>query len=208
MTTIYLIRHSKALKNVVYDNDFSLQYQNEHLVLSSDGERKAFLFSQKEFLKGIDVVFSSHYVRALATAKYIAEKNGKNLLVMKEFGERKHGVSSWEELPSGFEQKQFLDSEFKVGDGESRSDVSFRMSEALKRVFDSYKNNTIAIVSHATAITFLLISLGYMNYEGIFINDKLVLPKDFVWDNLDTIKLVFDDRYNLLDVIVIKNDIL
>lgn len=208
MTTIYLIRHSRASKDIIYNDTFSLQYQNENLVLSSEGEMMASLFSKKEFLKTIDVVISSHYIRALGTAKYIAENNGKNVFVMEEFGERKHGVSSWDELPSNFEQKQFLDSEFKVFDGESRSDVSLRMNNALKKVFDSYKNKTIAIVSHATAITFLLMSFGYMNEEGIFINDKLILPKDFIWNNLDTIKLKFDDQYNLLDAVIIKNDIL
>ena len=208
MTTIYLIRHSKVLKSIVYNDEVSLQCQNESWVLSSDGEMMASLFSKKEFLKEVDVVISSHYIRALGTAKYIAENNGKNVLIMKEFGERRHGVSSWAELPNGFEQKQFLDSEFKVGKGESRGDVSLRMTTALKKVLDSYKNKTIAIVSHATAITFLLMSFGHMNEAGIFINDKLVLPKDFIWNNLDTIKLEFDDQYNLLDVAVIKNDIL
>ena len=208
MTTVYLIRHSKALKEVVYGPDFPLQYQNENWVLSSEGEIKASLFSKKTFLQDVDVVISSNYIRAIATAKYISENNSKNLLVMKEFGERKHGVSSWDELPSNFEQQQFLDGEFKVGDGESRMDVSRRMNTALKKIVDTYNNKTIAIVSHATAITFLLILLGTMNEDGIFINDKLVLPKDFVWDNLDTIKLEFDDQYNLFDVVVIKNDIL
>ena len=49
MTIIYLIRHSQASKNIVYNDVCSLQTQNESWVLSSDGERVASLFAEKEF---------------------------------------------------------------------------------------------------------------------------------------------------------------
>ena len=75
-TTIYLIRHSEQLKikGENFSNDSS-QIKNEKIPLSINGEALALNLSKIEELKNIDVLFSSSYVRAVSTAKYIAEKN-------------------------------------------------------------------------------------------------------------------------------------
>ena len=73
MTTIYLMRHSIALKDINNDyNDESLQLQNEKMPLSIEGEELAFNISKESELQNIDVVISSNYVRAMSTAKYIS----------------------------------------------------------------------------------------------------------------------------------------
>lgn len=75
-TTIYLIRHSEQLK--VKGENFSKdssQIKNEKIPLSINGEVLALNLSNIEELKNIDVLFASSYVRAVSTAKYIAEKN-------------------------------------------------------------------------------------------------------------------------------------
>ena len=75
-TTIYLIRHSEQLK--VKGENFSKdssQIKNEKIPLSINGEALALNLSNIEELKNIDVLFASSYVRAVSTAKYIAEKN-------------------------------------------------------------------------------------------------------------------------------------
>ncbi len=75
-TIIYLIRHSEQLKlkGENFSNDSS-QIKNEKIPLSIKGEFLAQSLSNIEELKNIDVLFSSNYVRAISTAKYIAEKN-------------------------------------------------------------------------------------------------------------------------------------
>ncbi len=75
-TIIYLIRHSEQLKlkGKNFSNDSS-QIKNEKIPLSINGEFLAQNLSNIEELKNIDVLFSSNYVRAISTAKYIAEKN-------------------------------------------------------------------------------------------------------------------------------------
>ena len=37
-----------------------------------------------------------------------------------KLGERKHGISSWDELPADFEVHQFEDENYKIGTGESQ----------------------------------------------------------------------------------------
>ena len=73
---IFLIRHSEQLK--IKDTkkyDISDQINNEKIILSVNGEILAREISELQVMQNINMVWSSNYVRALETAKYIAEKN-------------------------------------------------------------------------------------------------------------------------------------
>ena len=72
---VYLIRHSKPLKVNNDKNMDSLQIQNEKQPLSIEGENIAREKLNIKELKDIDKLYSSSYVRAISTAKYIAENN-------------------------------------------------------------------------------------------------------------------------------------
>ena len=88
ITYIYLIRHSEQLKiqsNIQEDS----QIENEKIVLSINGEKKAEEISKLEELKNVDVLWCSNYVRAISTAKYIAKENNIELNIDKNLGERK-----------------------------------------------------------------------------------------------------------------------
>ena len=77
MITIYLIRHSQPFRQLLgeYNANEIEQIRNEKNPLSVDGEKYAEQMSNYSELLNIDFLYSSHYVRAMATAKYIAEKN-------------------------------------------------------------------------------------------------------------------------------------
>ena len=195
MTTIYLMRHSIALKNINNDyNNDSLQLQNEKMPLSIEGEELAFNISKESELQNIDVVISSNYVRAMSTAKYISKANNVNLIVNSAFGERKFGVNSWDELPSGFELRQNDDVNYKIGDGESQKEVRERVYKALMKVIDEYKDKRIVIVSHGSAILWLLKQWCDVNLKNkcITFNDKLIIYDNIF--NCTTFKLEFDDN--------------
>ena len=156
MTTIYLIRHSKPLKvNNEYTKD-DLQTQNEKKILSFDGEKIAQARFESCIFDDVDCVYSSNYIRAISTAKYVAEKNNLEINIVDELGERKFGISSWSELPENFERKQFLDENYKIGNGENQKQVSERMYSAITKILDANKNKKVVIISHATAISYLL----------------------------------------------------
>lgn len=75
-TIVYLIRHSEQLKiNGIKNIEEDDQINNEKIILSVEGENKARELSQREELNNIDVIWSSNYVRAMPTAKYIAYRN-------------------------------------------------------------------------------------------------------------------------------------
>ena len=99
MTTVYLIRHSEKNRNVInINNNDSFQLTNEKITLSVNGEKKANLLSYSSEMQDIESVFSSNYVRAVETAKYIAEKNNTNINIIKCFGERKYGIDSLDDI--------------------------------------------------------------------------------------------------------------
>ena len=184
-----------ALKNINNDyNNESLQLQNEKMPLSIEGEELASNVSKESELQNIDVVISSNYVRAMATAKYISNANNVNLIVNSAFGERKFGVNSWDELPSGFELRQNDDVNYKIGDGESQKEVRERVYKALMKVIDEYKDKRIVIVSHGSAILWLLKQWCDVNLKNkcITFNDKLIIYDNIF--NCTTFKLEFDDN--------------
>lgn len=88
ITCIYLIRHSEQLR-IPNDIQEDSQIKNEKVILSINGEKKAEKMSKLNELKDIDVLWSSNYVRAISTAKYIAEKNDIEINIDKDLGERK-----------------------------------------------------------------------------------------------------------------------
>lgn len=208
MTTIYLIRHSMPLKvNNEFNND-NLQIQNEKLSLSIEGEQIAKDKLNNKELANIDILFSSSYVRAIQTAKYIAEKNNLEINIVSDLGERKFGINFWNELPENFERKQFLDEKYKIGTGESQKEVRNRMYSAIMEILNENKNKKIAIVSHATAISYLLkkwcdieIAEDKLRYS---FNGNILL--DGYINYCETFKLSFDDNNNLISIENIKMD--
>ena len=206
MTAIYLIRHSKPLK---VNNDLNiddLQIQNEKSSLSIEGEQIAKEKLNNKELDDIDILYASNYVRAIQTAKYIADKNNLNINVVSDLGERKFGITSWDELPDGFERKQLLDENYKIGNGESQKEVRERMYNVIMDILNKNKDKRIAIVSHGTAISYLLkkwcdieIVDDKMRYG---FNGKVLLHNYF--DYCETFKLEFDDENNLVNIENVK----
>lgn len=194
-TTIYLIRHSTPLKITNYINtQDNLQIQNEKTPLSKEGELKALNLSNQEEFKSIDTIISSNYVRAMSTAKYIAEKNKKNILIIDDFGERQYGIKNWDELPNNFEQKQLEDPQYKLTNGESRKEVTERMFNALQKVLKENIGKKVVIISHGTAITFLLMKLGKYEEGNIYLKNKIIIDKNYEWNTPEIFKLEFHNK--------------
>ncbi len=206
---VYLIRHSKPLKVNNDKNMDSLQIQNEKQPLSIEGENIAREKLNIEELKDIDKLYSSSYVRAISTAKYIAENNNIEINVINDFGERKFGINSWDELPDNFGEKQFLDENYKTEFGESQKEVRERTFNALMNVLKSDEEK-IAIVFHSTAMLFLLMtwckvipSKEDFSYKLLF-NDEEVFNDKI--DYCEIFKLTFDDKNKLINIENIKHD--
>lgn len=203
-TIVYLIRHSKQLRNENYGNvKESDQTKNEKIILSVEGEEKAKALSQREELKNIDIIYSSNYVRAISTAKYIADKNNLIINIESNLGGRKLGnLEKLKELGKDkkytFTEEQLLDENLKNIDGESRIEVNKRMTDTLNKILKENEGKNIVIVSHAAAIKFLL-----MNWCTINEDIKLTYNQSIIEVNSPClIKLEFE-KLNLKDLSLI-----
>lgn len=197
--TIYFIRHSKPIDVNNEFNDESLQEKNEKRILSIEGEQIAFNWFNHDEFDNIKEVFSSNYVRAIGTAKYLADKNNTKVVVVPEFGERKIGIKSWDQYPSDFEIHQFNDNNYKLKNGESLNEVREREFKALINILNSSKSNRIAIVFHSTAMMTLLKTWCEVSYDSdyYFKGNKFF---DGKWNYCETFKLKFDDDNNLISI--------
>lgn len=195
LTQVYLVRHAEQLKikNKIVKNE-SNQISNEKIILSVAGEKEAEKISELEELKNIDILWSSNYVRAISTAKYIAEKNNIEINIDESFNEENYGdLKSLEELgkikKESFTIEQLLDETLKNKDGESREEVANRMKMALEHILKENSGKNIAVVSHGAAIKFLLMNWCNLNKNNqIEFKDKII-----TLNSPGVIKLVFDD---------------
>lgn len=194
------MRHSEPFKPTNINNSDSLQQQNEKWPLTISGEKRAEQMSRNRELSDFDVVISSHYVRAIATAKYFTNDR---VLVDENFGERKFGVNTWEELPEDFERKQFSDFDYHLENGESLNDVIKREYWSLMEIIHQYGDKKVLIVGHATAFTALFCKWceidsanNYVFHGQTFFDGK--------WNYCETFKLTLNDANDLTDIKNIK----
>ena len=196
-TVVYLIRRSEIMKKSNLNNlnnDENMQSENERTLLSVKGEKKALDLSKNEELQNIDAVYSSSYLRAISTAKYIAANNGTIINVDNRLNERKVGNLTNYDI-NELHHMQAKDFDFKLKGGESLNETKKRMIEAMKSILMFETGNRVALISHSTALTCLLSAWceeGY-NYDGDIIlsfNDETLV--DGKWDAPSVYKVIFD----------------
>lgn len=188
-TIIYLVRHAQPLKNIInMTNTDSIQLQNEKIILSKNGEKQSEKLSKNVFLNNIDAVYSSQYVRAISTAKYIAENNNLDIIIDERLGERVIGT---EEKPKDFWIEQMLDLDSKTADGESQREVRNRMLSFMDDILKNDLGKNVVVVSHATAMTFLL--MKWCKLENVVLEGK---KRKLVFNG----KVVIDDSFNTPEV--------
>ena len=165
-TIIYLVRHAETVnENGIRNTNEDSQIINEKEILSVKGEEQAKKLSQNNELKNLDIIWSSSYTRAKATAKYIANVNNlpfnldnclneRRLGNLKELGEFMKDKNTRD--PS---QEQLLDRKFKTSDGESAEDTKQRMTKFFDRILKEYEGKKIAVVSHRRFNKIFLVKL-------------------------------------------------
>lgn len=204
MTTVYLMRHSEPFKKHrgIEETNEDILFSNIKSPLSVEGELLAQEKSKNKEFDNIDIVWSSNYVRTMSTAKYFAHRNNIKVNISDKLGERKHGIKSWNELPTDFEIHQFKDENYKIGNGESQKEVRERLCNKLITILNENKGKRILIVGHSTATAYLLSNWCEVSYDSDYKFNKKIFF-DGKWEYLQTFKLTFDDNNALVDIITI-----
>ncbi len=165
-TIVYLIRHAETInENGIRNTNEDSQMINEKEILSVEGEEQSKKLSENSQLKNVDVIWSSSYTRAKATAKYIANENNLPINLDSSLSERKLG--NLKELGEFMKdkktrdpsQEQLVFRNFKTSDGESAEDTKERMTGFFERILKEYEGKRITVVSHRRFNKVLFIKL-------------------------------------------------
>lgn len=161
ITTLYYVRHAEPDYNV---------HDDETRPLTQNGELAAHRVASYFENKGIEIVLSSPYKRAVDTIKPYADKTGLEIRKVFDFRERKID-SCWIEDFKGFTQNQWADFDYKLSDGESLGEVQSRNISALKRTLEEHAGKRIIIGSHGTALSTIINyydpTFGYDDFNRI-----------------------------------------
>ena len=182
-TTIYLIRHAETIdENGIRNTSEDFQTINEKEILSVEGEEQAKKLSGNEELKNLDVIWSSSYTRAKATAKYIANANNLPINLDDNLSERKLG--NLKELGEFMKdkstrdpsQEQLLNRTFRTSDGESAEQTRGRMNKFFDKILKEYEGKRIAVISHGGSIKFFLLNWCTVNEKvKLVYNENTIL---------------------------------
>ena len=141
LTNIIFVRHAQS----VYGNDDRIRD------LSTQGkkDRDIVLHTLKD--RKIDVFLSSPYKRSIETIRPAAEYFDLSIHTDERLRERKVGSHLPELL-----KKRWADLSFAEEGGESLLSVKERNIEALTQILKDYKNRTVVIGTHGTALSMMI----------------------------------------------------
>ena len=181
-TIIYIIRHAEIIEENGFRNtNEDSQIINEKEILSVHGEEQSKRLSENIELNNIDIIWSSSYTRAKATAKYIANTNNLPINIDSNLNERKLGNLKQlgefmkDKKTRDPSQEQLLDRRFKTSDGESAEDTLQRMNNFFDRILKEYEGKKIAVVSHGGSIKFFLLNWCEVNEDVKLVYNNIVL---------------------------------
>lgn len=208
MKTIYLVKHSGPFVDIKnyedYENVLWEDY-NRNMILSVEGEKRAEKLCELEELSSIERIFASDSVRAIASAKYLAEKNNIKIELDKRINERIFGIERLSQLPKDFNKLSFDDKDYKMDKGESFNDVDKRFINFINDLLNQNNKNCILFI-HGLILLSYLETICDFNFDGmnfdIKYNDKVILsgnPK-----SPSVYKISYDDSNNVVDVDIIR----
>lgn len=208
MKTIYLVKHSGPFVDIKNYEDYEnvpWEDYNRNMILSVDGEKRAERLCEIEELNNIERIFASDSVRAIASAKYLAEKNNIKIELDERINERIFGIERLSELPKDFNKLSFDDKNYKMKNGESFNDVDKRFINFITDLLNQ-NNNSYILFIHGLILLSYLETICDFEFDGvnfdIKFNGKVILdgnPK-----SPSVYKITYDDNKKVIDVDIIR----
>ena len=160
VTKLYLVRHAEAEGNLyrrIHGQYNALVTDNGHSQIAALERRFADIH--------IDAVYSSDLFRTMTTAGAIYKPKGLELHTDPDL--REISMGDWEDTTWGYQghfageeliQFNRLVPHWKAPGGESRVELGQRVTAAIRRIADAHPDQTVAVVSHGTAIQQFIVS--------------------------------------------------
>lgn len=208
MKTIYLVKHSGPFVDIKNYEDYEnvpWEDYNRNMILSVDGEKRAEKLCEIKELNNVERIFASDSVRAIASAKYLAEKSNIKIELDERINERIFGIERLSELPKDFNKLSFDDKNYKMENGESFNDVDKRFVNFISDLLNQ-DNNSYILFIHGLILLSYLETICDFEFDGmsfdIKFNDKEILkgnPK-----SPSVYKITYNDDNVVIDVDIIN----
>ncbi len=183
---VYLISNNLVLENIVYETDETLEQKRINRPLSIMGEKKAMDLAKKV---NVQIIYSSFYASALATAKYLRSKNDVVISINSNLKDAVIGELGSKNIKN-LRLMQEKDFNYRYINGESLNDTKLRMKKIMQKIISS-SDGDVAVVTHKRAIMSYLLDYTEKGYN---LDDRLILSfKE---------KVIIDDAENDMNVIV------
>lgn len=186
-TRICFIRHGETDWNVAK----RIQGQID-TPLNETGRAQALAMAFNAAHHDFSAIYSSDLVRALDTAKRVAERHGLEVHTLPQFRERHFGVFQEKTAEEGLQLYPAADAWYTARDefydfatGESLLQFAGRVKSAVNKLATQHRNQTIAVVSHAGVLEII-----YRTATG----RPLHTPRDFVIPNCALNWFTFDEK--------------
>jgi len=162
---VYFVRHGES------EGNKRRIHQREEIPLSEKGKEQAELIAERLREVGIDIIYSSPYLRAKQTAKIIAEKLNLKIEYWDELKERRN-PSELEGLnysdPKALEIKKIikeneLKPDWKFSDEESFNEVLARAKRVEERLLQQHEAENILCVSHVKIIFMIVLNMLFQD---------------------------------------------
>ncbi|HEX9502796.1 MAG TPA: class I tRNA ligase family protein [Patescibacteria group bacterium] len=177
--TFYFVRHAESEKNVL--NVISNSIEKDRFGLSKEGLSQAENLARQIKELGIDLIFTSDFLRTRHTAEILAKKIGLEIKTderLREYNVGEFEGKSEKEWQNEFANKHDLWTEAPKG-GETWAEVQKRMVDFVNEVNQKYEGKKILVVGHGDPLLVLMRHFGserpYPKYVEVFeINVSIV----------------------------------
>lgn len=184
-TLVYFVRHAESP---------FIEGMERIRGLSEKGERDSLQVNSILKTKGIDVIISSPYERAIQTVKHLADELNQEVIMYEGLKERALGEIG--EVPfKQAKQKLYTDFQYKFNLGESSEEAQERAINELNAILIKYEGRTVVLGTHGDIMTLML---NYFDdHYGIEFWESTSMPDiyelQFSKNNLERVKRIWDE---------------
>ncbi len=201
---VYFICNNLFENNLSYNNRQDIEQKKMTRPLSIEGEGIAKNIAVLDDFMDVNSIYSSMYASSLASAKYLANRLDKIIIVDEDLNDCKIGTLGSKSLKM-VKFMQNHDFNIKLNGGESLEEVGSRMERVVQRILD-IEDNKIAVYTHKRALLGYLIrnaQTGYNLDDDLIVefNDKVIYSE--ADKDADIVKVTYDRGHNILDIDII-----
>ena len=198
---VYFICNNLFENNLSYNNRQDIEQKKMTRPLSIEGESVAKNIAILDDFMDVNSIYSSMYASSLASAKYLANRLDKIIIIDEDLNDCKIGTLGSKSLKM-VKFMQNHDFNIKLNGGESLEEVGNRMERVVHKILDIGKNK-IAVYTHKRALLGYLIrnaQTGYNLDDDLIVefNDKVIYSE--ADKDADIVKVTYDRGHNILDI--------